>query len=127
MRSIGYGSNRRASRAADPVEVAVRGARRRRRRLQVLPRSFWLLLAIFVALQAADVVTTNCALAVPGIREINPIMAAYQASWGAAWWLPKAAGVGWVCLVAPLVRRWWPVIFAVLYSLVTVAGNLTAL
>ena len=72
-------------------------------------------------------VTTNSALAVSGNWEANPIMASYQAQWGAMWWLPKAAGVGWTCLALPLVRRWWPLIFGVSYSLVTVVGNLTVL
>jgi hypothetical protein len=97
------------------------------RRLRVLPRSYWLLLAIFVVLQVADVLTTNSALAIAGNWEANPIMASYQAQWGAAWWLPKAAGVGWICVAGPLVQRWWPMILAVSYSFVVVAGNLAAL
>lgn len=121
-----YGELRKVKPAADPKVSVVDGARRRRR-LRVLPRSFWLLLAIFVALQAADIVTTNHALAVPGNWEANPIMASYQARWGELWWLSKAAGVGWICLTAPLVRRWWPLIFGVFYTVVTVAGNLAVL
>ena len=114
--------------AADPLAAdAANRARRPRRRLQVLPRSYWLLLAIFVVLQIADVVTTNQALGIAGNWEANPIMASYQAAWGAMWWLPKAAGVAWVCLAAPLVRRWWPMIIAVSYTFVSVAGNFALL
>jgi Domain of unknown function (DUF5658) len=112
--------------AADPSgAAAVDGARRRRRR--PLPRSYWPLLILFVGLQVADVVTTTYALAVPGNWEANPIMASYQAQWGAAWWLPKAAMVGWICIAAPMTRRWWPMVFAVSYSFVIVAGNLAIL
>jgi hypothetical protein len=93
----------------------------------VLPRSYWLLLAVFVALQAADVVTTNHALAVSGNWEANPIMASYQADWGAMWWLPKAAAVAWICLAVRLVRRWWPLVFAISYSVAVLAVNLASI
>jgi len=121
MADAEFGSAGRADEGSPPRDPTVT------RRLRVLPRSYWLLLALFVALQVADVVTTTHALAVPGNWEANPIMASYQAQWGAAWWLPKAAGVGWICVVGPLMRRWWPMILAVSYSFVVVAGNLAVL
>jgi hypothetical protein len=121
-----YGEIRKVEPRPDPAVAVVDGARRPRR-LRVLPRSYWLLLAIFVALQAADIVTTNCALAVSGNWEANPIMASYQADWGVVWWLPKAAAVAWICLATLLVRRWWPLVFAVSYSVAVVAANLAGI
>jgi hypothetical protein len=126
MRQIVYGRYRNDEPDLSAIAAAA-DARDRRGRLRALPRSYWLLLAIFVVLQATDIVTTNRALAISGNWEANPIMASYQAQWGTMWWLPKAAAVGWVCLAAPLIRRWWPVIFAVSYSVLTVVGNLAVL
>jgi Domain of unknown function (DUF5658) len=102
----------------------IRGSRRRR---PPLPRSYWLLVILFLGLQVGDIVTTNYALALPGVWEANPVMALYQAQLGALWWLPKAAIVAWICVAAPLTRRWWPMAFAVAYYSVLVAGNLVLL
>jgi len=93
----------------------------------VLPRSYWLLLVLFAGLQVADIVTTNYALAVPGVWEANPIMASHQVQLGELWRLPKIAAAGWICVAAPLTRRWWPMVFAVAYYGVIVAGNLALL
>jgi len=56
-------------------------------------RTDWLLLILFVDLQLADVVSTNYALALPGVWEANPLMAMSQAKLGTAWWLPKLAAI----------------------------------
>jgi Domain of unknown function (DUF5658) len=90
-------------------------------------RTYWLLLALFVGLQIADIVTTNYALAIPGIWEANPLMALSQAKLGAAWWLPKLAVVCYLCVFASFMRRRWPIIFAVSVSGLAVLGNLTHL
>jgi hypothetical protein len=53
-------------------------------------RTDWLLLILFVDLQLADVVSTNYALALPGVWEANPLMAMSQAKLGIAWWAAEA-------------------------------------
>ncbi len=102
----------------------IRGSRKLR---PPLPYSYWLLVVLFLVLQVGDIVTTNYALALPGVWEANPVMASHQAQLGELWWLPKAAAAGWICIAAPLTRRWWPMTFAVAYSGVLVAGNLSLL
>lgn len=47
------------------------------------------LIGAFVALQGADLVTTNSALARHVGVEVNPLMAVAQNGLGPAWWLPK--------------------------------------
>jgi hypothetical protein len=86
----------------------------------------WLLLVLFIALEVADVVTTNQRLAVPGMREANPIMGALQRELGGAWWLPKAFAFGWVAVAAMRVGRRWPLVFAVSYCGLIVALNLAS-
>ena len=90
-------------------------------------RPYWLLLSLFVGLQIADIITTNYALAIPGIWEANPLMALSQATLGDAWWLPKLAVVGYLCVAASFWSRRWPMIFAVSVSGMAVLGNLTHL
>jgi hypothetical protein len=85
------------------------------------------LLILFAILQFADIVSTNYALASPSLREGNPLMASLQAHLGTAWWLPKAAAMLLVCLMAPLLRRRWPIMFAISFYLLVVIGNLLAL
>src|SRR5258707_6105195 len=68
-------------------------------------RTYWILLILFVELQIADILTTNHALALPGVWELNPLMAMSQAKLGAAWWVPKLAVVAYLCLAATLMRR----------------------
>jgi len=87
----------------------------------------WLLLLLFVDLQLADVVSTNYALALPGVWEANPLMAISQAKLGTAWWLPKLAAIGLVSLAAPWSRRRWPMIFIVAVSGGAVLLNLAHL
>jgi hypothetical protein len=86
-----------------------------------------LLLLLFVELQLADIVSTNTALALPGVWEANPLMALSQAKLGAAWWLPKAAAVVLCCGAAPLRQRCWPLVFAVAYYGIIVSANLAQL
>ena len=50
-----------------------------------LPPLNWALLTVFIALQVADVVTTNYALAVPGNWEVNPLMEFAQTHLGSSW------------------------------------------
>jgi hypothetical protein len=89
------------------------------------PRAYWLLLALFVELQFADIVTTNHALTIPGIWEANPLMALSQAKLGAVWWLPKLAVVAYLCIAATFMHRRWPIIFAVSVSGLAVLGNIS--
>jgi Domain of unknown function (DUF5658) len=87
----------------------------------------WVLLILLVAFQIADVVTTNRALAASGVWEANPLIAFMQSQLGAAWWLPKVAVVGVVCLATPLVRRRLPMFLLLYYYAVAVLINLTHL
>ena len=88
-------------------------------------RTYWILLVLFVELQIADILTTNRALAIPGVWELNPLMAMSQAKFGAAWWVPKLAVVAYLCLAATIMRRRWPIIFAVSVSGLAVLGNIS--
>ena len=99
----------------------------RRRPNQRRTRVSLFLLLLFVELQLADIVSTNAALALPGVWEANPLMALSQAKLGASWWLPKAAAVVVCCGAAPLLRRCWPLVFAVAYYAIIVGINLTQL
>jgi hypothetical protein len=109
--------------------TATIGATRKERQRPCWPatRICWLLLILFAALQIADVVSTNYALAVPGVSEANPLMALMQARLGAVWWLPKVAVVGFVCLATPLLRRKWPMIIVVFYYVMIVSINIAHL
>src|SRR5438876_10461851 len=81
------------------------------------------LLILLAALQVADVLTTNRALAAPENWELNPIMAYTMAHWGAAWWLPKVALVGYAMAAMPFIRRRWPLMVAVGFYVAIVANN----
>ena len=97
-------------------------------RAAVLGRADWLvLLILFATLQLADIVTTNCAIGLPGNSEANPLMGLSQAHLGTLWWVPKALAAFLVCVAAPLTRRRWLMVFAVSFCTLTVAGNLLAL
>jgi hypothetical protein len=78
-----------------------------------------------VLFQLADIVTTNHALTIPGVWELNPLMAMLQAKLGAAWWVPKLTVVAYLCLAATLMRRRWPIFFAVSVSGLAVLGNIS--
>jgi Domain of unknown function (DUF5658) len=103
--------------------VAARGAIRPCR--WPASRIYWILLILFVELQIADILTTNHALALPGVWELNPLMAMSQAKLGAAWWVPKLAVAAYLCLAATFMRRRWPIIFAVSVSGLAVLGNIS--
>src|SRR5438477_9573926 len=90
-------------------------------------RTDWLLLMLFVDLQLADILSTNYALALPGVWEANPLMALSQARLGTAWWLPKLAAIGLVSLTAPWSRRRWPMLLIVAVSAGAVLLNLAHL
>jgi Domain of unknown function (DUF5658) len=94
---------------------------------EAVTRICWFLLLLFILLQIADVITTNYALAVPGIREVNPLMTWTQARLGPAWWLPKVAVVGFVCLATPLLQRRWPMLLVVAYYSIIVSINIAHL
>jgi len=94
---------------------------------EAVTRICWFLPVLFILLQIADVITTNYALAVPGIREVNPLMTWTQAHLGAAWWLPKVAVVGFVCLATPLLQRRWPMLLVVAYYSIIVSINIVHL
>jgi hypothetical protein len=117
------GSPKRTS-AGSPRDTAI--ASRRWRWRWPGRRTDWLLL-LFVDLQLADVVSTNYALALPGVWEANPLMAISQAKLGTAWWLPKLAAIGLVALAAPRSRRRWPMIMIVAVSGGAVLLNLAHL
>ena len=117
-----------ACRISDWLRLCVAALQRRIRVGQWLAtRTYWILLTLFVELQITDIITTNRALAVPGVWEVNPLMALSQAKLGVAWWLPKLAVVGYLCVSASFLRRRWPIIFAVSISGLAVLGNLTLL
>jgi Domain of unknown function (DUF5658) len=91
------------------------------------PRAIWVLLILFIALQVADVVTTNYALAIAGNWEVNPLMKFAQTHWGPSWWIPKLAGAGLAAGVVLHLRRPWPIACAVSYYVLIVSGNLACL
>src|ERR1700730_9875938 len=91
-----------ASSPGYPVGSTPSGQELRRR---PVTRVCWVLLILFVAFQIADVVTTNYALAAPGVLEANPLIALMQSRLGAAWWLPMVAVACFVCFATPLVQR----------------------
>jgi len=81
-------------------------------------------LLFFAALQLADVVTTNHALAAATGTEGNPIMALAMTHLGEVWWLPKVAIVAFSMIAVRRIRRQWPfsVVTAILVAFV--ANNL---
>ena len=87
----------------------------------------WFPLLLFVFLQIADVITTNCALAMPGIKEANPLMMWMQTQLGTVWWLPKVAVVAFVCVATPLLRRRWPMLLVIAYYSMAVSINIANL
>ncbi|MBS0638998.1 MAG: DUF5658 family protein [Acetobacteraceae bacterium] len=82
-----------------------------------------LLVLLLVALQIADVATTNVALATPGLREGNPVMAWAQEALGAHWWVMKwVLAYAGICALA-LVRNVWPLRLATGYYATIVISN----
>lgn len=95
-----------------------------RRRLEPV---HWLILAVFVALEILDILTTNRVLKIPGAWEANPLVAAFQMRLGPLWWLPKAAVVAWAAIAATRIRRRWPLYLAAIYCGLVVVINLVSL
>lgn len=87
-------------------------------------RTCRVLMIIFAGLQVADIASTNYALTIPGVWEINPLMAFAQAKLGALWWLPKLVVAAVLCRAAFSLQRRWPMIFAVSVSGLPVLANL---
>jgi hypothetical protein len=83
------------------------------------------LLVIFILLQVADILTTNDALARPGVREANQFIQAHMHAYGDLWWLqPKLALIAVAMVVARQVRWRWPLaVVCVIYVGIT-ANNL---
>ena len=81
-------------------------------------------LLLFAALQLADVVTTNHALAVPEVHEGNPLMAIAMTHLGPMWWLPKAGIVAFAIFAVPRIRRRWPLKLVAAILVGFVANNL---
>jgi hypothetical protein len=90
-----------------------------------LSPAYWLTLPLFLALQIADIVTTNHALRIPGIQEANPLMAWAQAKLRTAWWLPKLAVAAYLCAAATFLRRRWLIVFAVSIVGLCLLGNIS--
>ena len=77
---MAYGTAEPDCRAPGSSTVDVGGNRRSKKpRGWSASRASRALLMLFVGLQIADIVTTNFALAIPGIWEANPLMAFSQA------------------------------------------------
>ena len=77
------------------------------------------LLAITAILQAADVVTTNALIGVPGAVESNRVMAAAIDAFGGYWWVPKILVLPTVFYVLGRYQKLWPaIIVVVLYSFI---------
>jgi Domain of unknown function (DUF5658) len=75
-----------------------------------------MMLMLFVAVQLADVVTTDHALAI-GALEVNPFMAWAQASLGQWWWFPKMMIACTVCAIGYKAQRLWPMVVAIGFPL----------
>jgi nitroreductase len=82
------------------------------------------LLVLAAMLQAADVLTTNGFLSLPGAFEGNPMIGAAQDSFGQFWWVPKILFLPAILYVLATYRRLWPALVVVaLYSFI-VTNNL---
>jgi hypothetical protein len=82
------------------------------------------LLALTAILQAADVVTTNAVLSVPGPFESNRVIAAAMEAFGEYWWLPKILVLPTVFYVLGRYHRLWPALLVVLFYSLVVANNI---
>ena len=78
------------------------------------------LLCAFVALQVADVLTTNSFLAHASAVEGNPLMADAQASLGSWWWLSKLALVAGVTPILARGRTRYAAAMVVFYAFAVV-------
>ena len=87
----------------------------------------YVLLLILAALQICDVITTNVALAMPGISEANPVWAFAQTSLGGLWFVPKLAVAGLAILAIGHYPTTRPVWTAVSIYFVIVSVNVLTL
>lgn len=82
-----------------------------------------LLILLLAALQIADIATTNVSLAMPGLREGNPVMAWAQGALGTHWWMLKwVLAYAGICALA-LIRNVWPLRVATGYYATIVISN----
>ena len=83
------------------------------------------LLVVFILLQVADILSTNDALAHPGVREGNQLILAHMRTYGDLWWLqPKLAVIGVAMVVTWRVRWRWPLAVDCILYVGIVANNL---
>lgn len=75
-------------------------------------------------LQAADVLTTNHFLSLPGTIESNPVMRATQTAFGEFWWVPKVLFLPGILYVLARYRKLWPAIVIVALYSIGLANNL---
>ena len=65
-------------------------------------------LFIFAVFQAADIATTSIAIRIPGLHEVNPVMAWCMTQFGLLWWVPKLALIALAILTLKPIRSHWP-------------------
>jgi len=83
------------------------------------------LFAIVVALQAADVITTNHGLSQNGIWEANPFIALLMSYLGGFWWVPiKISFVIYLLIILPRIKSIWPQVFVIGIYIVIFSNNL---
>src|SRR5258708_7792853 len=90
---------------------------------QERPRS--VTIALIVALQFADIITTDHALAAGSATEANPVMAWMMFTAGQYWWLlPKLSLIAMVLLFARRLRSNWSFAFVAGYYGLILENNL---
>jgi hypothetical protein len=90
---------------------------------EITQAKIWLL-GITALLQAADVLTTDALIGVPGAVESNRLMAVAIASFGPLWWVPKILVLPSVFYVLGRYKKIWPAVaVVVLYSCI-LANNI---
>ena len=82
-------------------------------------------IALIVALQFADIITTDHALAAGKATEANPVMAWMMFTAGQFWWLfPKLGLIAIVLIFARRLRSNWPFAFVASYYGLILENNL---
>src|SRR5258708_37605009 len=72
------------------------------------------LFAIVVALQVADVITTNHGLMYDGIWEANPFISFLMTHFGSCWWIPVKVGfILYLLMILPKIRLIWPLMLII--------------
>src|SRR5690242_1205128 len=83
------------------------------------------LVLLVVALQYADIVTTNHGLTHTGVWEGNPLVEWCMSALGVFWWVPVKSGfVAYLLLTLPFIRQTWPLAVVAGIFLVLVVNNL---